>query len=267
MSIYNGVSEENHNMELKSVKLGLDLGSKFLTAQSAYFLGLLLADERTKINNKVFWQAPVRHNPTHFNYHDLEEHYNFIKEIAEFLGKDGVSQLTDFFKEQGIPISKFTAGKKGIVTLFEQINDGYDVSNLINDILEPLRNSADLVKRAFLVGVFDGRGSYDKTAKFIALDYDSNDVREIVAIILNELGIDANINSKASARIRKDSTSAPRKKQIRIKHIEYLKNIGFISPTRFEKATVELPVGYETISLGEILPGLKAIQSNQRSLF
>ncbi|WP_279401729.1 LAGLIDADG family homing endonuclease [Piscibacillus salipiscarius] len=132
---------------------------------------------------------------------------------------------------------------------------------------DPLLSSDVSVKRAFLVGVFDGRGSYDKTAKFIALDYNNDAIRDIVANVLNDLGIEANINSKATARVRRDSTSAPRKKQIRIKHIEFLLNIGFISPTRFNSATSNLPSHYDLMNSSDILPSLKYISSNQDTLF
>lgn len=91
-------------MSIQTVETGLDLGTKFLTNQSAYFLGLLMANEQTQSNNNVYWQAPVRHNPTHYNYQDLEEHYNYIKEIARFLGKDDLTQLTDFYIEQGFQL-------------------------------------------------------------------------------------------------------------------------------------------------------------------
>ncbi|QUW20478.1 hypothetical protein JSQ81_11460 [Sporosarcina sp. Marseille-Q4063] len=247
---------------MKTIELGIDLGSKFLTNQSAYFLGLLMADERTSIEDKVYWQAPVRHNPTHFNYRDLEAHYNYIKQIADFLNKGELCQLTDFYRQQNIPISKYSAGKKGIVTLFEQTQSTYNINDLVRDIQEPLYNSSTEVKISFLVGVFDGRASYDKTAKFIALDYDNDNVRGLLARLLNDVRITANINSGTTARERKDSYSAPRKKQIRIKHIEYLTKIGFVSPTRFERATVSVSTDLKLVDNREVLPGLKTLRNS-----
>ena len=246
-------------MNYKEINVGLDLGTKFLTNQTAYFLGLLMANEKTTINSAIYWQAPVRHNPKSFNYTDLERHYNYIKQIAVFLNKTSSTHLVNFYKKQDIPIEKYNAGKNGILTLFKELTSDYSIEDLISDVYDPLLNSFDNIKRSFLIGVFDGRGSYDKTANFIVLDYDKLAVKEIIEHSLNELGIKANINSKATARVRKDSGSAPRKKQIRIKHIEFLQKIGFVSPTRFDKATTKLFSEYEKVDLNNILPGLKGI--------
>ncbi|MGR5907166.1 hypothetical protein ACT7DL_05795 [Bacillus paranthracis] len=58
--------------------------------------------------------------------------------------------------------------------------------------------------------------------------------------MFEQLDITVTINNLASARKRDNPKSKPRKPQIRIKHLEFLKKIGFLSPVRFKKATTEL---------------------------
>lgn len=247
-------------MTLQTIETGLELGSRFLSKETAYFLGMLLADEQIEFQNDIYWQASVRHNPTHFTQQQLEDHLIFIKRIARSLGKESVTHLTDFYKDQGVPIMKFNAGKKGIVTLFKQTAAIYSIDDFIQDITVPLLNSGEDVQRAFLVGVFDGRGSYDKTAKFIVVDYDGENTEGLMRRVLNNLRIETNLNSLASARVRRGSTSAARKKQIRIKHERFLRNIGFISPARYQKAIVDISPEYRTCETPNILSGLKGIE-------
>jgi hypothetical protein len=247
-------------MEYQVIETGLDLGTKFLTPETAYFLGLLQADEREVIGDTVYWVAPIRHNPKHFEINDLEQHYSAVKQIAKVVHKEEFTHMTDFLKQQGAELKKYNLGKKGIVTLFEEKIPNYDIDTLIRNIEEPLLSSDPTIVRAFLVGVFDGRGSYDKTAKFIALDYDNGNFIKLVEKCLKIVGIDANINNTASARRRKDSSAAPRKSQLRIKHLLFLTKIGFVSNVRFNKATIEIPNEYSKVSLDQVLTGLKGIQ-------
>lgn len=236
----------------------MDIGTKFLTHQTAYFLGLLMANEQTNINDKIYWQAPIRHNPKYYNYVDLETHYNYLKEISIFLNNKD-THMVDFYRRKDIPIQKYNAGKNGIITLFRENRVNYSNRDLINDIFEPLISSANVIQHAFLIGVFDGRSSFDKTANFIVLDYDNDELKDLIDLLLINLNIKPNINSKKSARARKVSSN-PRKKQIRIKHLEFLEKIGYISPTRFNNSTRTLPNDFEKISVPSILPGLKLIK-------
>ncbi|MGH0508494.1 hypothetical protein ACQVN8_11865 [Bacillus paranthracis] len=224
----------------KEIKTGLDLGAKFLTEDTAYFLGLLMADEKISWNDKTYWISPVRHNPTHFEQSDLEAHYTIVKKLAKSLNKQDFTRFISFYKAYGVKFPKFNAGKNGFVTIFEQKVATYSLDDLIEDTRETLLSSIPQVKKAFLVGVFDGRSSYDKTYKLIALDIENMNLINLLSEMFEQLDIKVKVNNLDSARKRNNPKAKPRKPQIRIKHLEFLTKIGFLSPVRFKKATMGL---------------------------
>lgn len=258
-------------MNYKLVETGLDLGTKFLTEETAYFLGLLLADERENVSGTIYWSAPIRHNPKQVSLEDLESHYRLVKAIATVIHKNNLTQLTDFLKTQNVNLWKFNAGKTGIVTLFEEIVPNYTIEDLIHDIEEPLLASNKDVQHAFIVGAFDGRGS-DDGSSLIALDFEKNVVLDIIVQCLHKLGISPNINGGAQARLRDDPNSEPRKNQIRINRNVYLSEIGFISIGRFNKSLNNLRKRkkyenrYQPYEVDYPLPGLKLIRDVGASL-
>lgn len=243
----------------RTIVTNLDVGTKFLTENSAYFLGLLMADEQIALNKEVYWIAPVRHNPKQYDDINLEEHYNNVKILADAINKKDLTHFISYYKNYGVKFKKFNAGKNGFVTLFKQLTEQYTLDDLINDIHNSLKHSSNSVKRAFLVGTFDGRSSYDKTYKFISQDIDNNTLINLLSDTLNSLGVDAKINNSLNSRKRDNPKSKPRKGQIRIKYLDFLSMIGFISPIRYAKATSEVP--RENLEKhDEILQGLKTVR-------
>ncbi|MET3682930.1 hypothetical protein ABID56_001020 [Alkalibacillus flavidus] len=241
------------------LNIGIDMGSsKFLTENTAYFLGLLLADESIALEGRTHWIAPVRHNPKKYDMTSLEHHYYLVKSLSEQIGKENKTFFIDYFKSIGVKFSKFNAGKYGFVTLFEQTEDEYTLEKLVDDIFQPLKNSSHTVLQAFLVGCFDGRSSYDKTYKFISLDIQNQNLFNLIAELISRLGIKANLNNSHNARKRNNSGSTPRAGQIRIKSHEYLENIGFISPIKFENAVQGVLSNYQ-LKTEPILNELKTI--------
>ena len=67
------------------------------------------------------------------------------------------------------------------------------------------------------------RSSYDKTYKLIALDIENENLINLLSDMFEQLDITVTINNLASARKRDNPKSKPRKPQIRIKHLEFLK--------------------------------------------
>lgn len=252
-------------MDYKRIDTGLDLGTKFLTAETAYFLGLLLADERESITGTIYWSAPIRHNPKQVSLKDLESHYSLVRNIASVIHKSDFTHLTDFLRTQNVALRKFNAGKTGIVTLFKEIVPNYTIEDLIYDIKGPLLASNKEVQHAFIVGAFDGRGS-DDGSSLIALDFEKNVVLDIIVQCLLELGITPNINSGVHARLREDPNAEPRRDQIRINRNVYLSEIGFISIGRFNKSLTNLRKRniyanrYQPYEIDYPLPGLKLIR-------
>ncbi|WP_102346374.1 hypothetical protein [Bacillus sp. Marseille-P3661] len=246
-------------MQDDALNIGLNFGVRFLTKNVAYFLGLLMADEQVILNDEKYWIAPVRHNPKQFNPVELEEHYNIVKSLAVEINKAEFTHFISYYKERGVKFKKYNAGKDGFVTLFKQEEVEYSLDDLIDDISFGLQNGSSSIKRAFLVGVFDGRSSYDKTYKFIAMDIENDSLIELLGGILGSRGIEAKINNSLNARKRDNLKAKPRKGQIRIKYEEFLSKIGFISPIRFGKATVDFTENQLT-QFDELLPGLKIIK-------
>ncbi|MGM7702247.1 LAGLIDADG family homing endonuclease [Pseudalkalibacillus sp. Hm43] len=255
-------------MDYQVIDLGFDFGTKFLTEDAAYFLGLLMADEREEFNGVTYWFAPIRHNPKQYEIQDLESHYIKVKNMAKTIQKNDMTQMTDFLKNQGFTLGKFNMGKKGIVTLFEVLNTDYKIEDLVYDISEQLLSSSKDVQRSFIIGLFDGRGSYDGSS-FIAVDFDNDSVKDLVVRCLTNLGIEPNINDGSNSRKREKPDSTPRKKQIRIKHINYLSNIGYVSDVRFKKATVKVLDKFSIKEVGTPLYGVKIIEPKhtQQTLF
>jgi hypothetical protein len=262
-------------MNYQTVETGLDLGTRFLTAETAYFLGLLLADERENVNGKMYWSAPIRHNPKQVSLEDMERHLKLVKAIASVIHKSDMTQLTDFLKNQGVNLQKYNAGKTGIVTLFEEIKSGFSIEEFVHDITEPLLSSNLDIQRAFIVGVYDGRGS-DDGSSLIAVDFEKDVILGIVEQCLNNLGIEPNVNNGSHSRLRDNPNSTPRKNQIRIKRIDYLSTIGYISIERFNKSFANLQKRksyankYSAYETNSPLPGLKLIrdlEETQKRLF
>jgi len=222
-------------MSYEVIQTGLDLGTKFLSVESAYFLGLLLVGEKEMIGETVYWSAPIRHNPKQVSYDDLEEHYSIVKKLAEKIHKSEMVHLTDFLKQQDVKLQKFNAGKTGIVTLFEQVDPHYTNDKFVQDVSEPILSADRDIQQAFIVGVFDGRGS-DDASSLIAVDFVNDAVMDLLVKSLKNLGIDPNVNMGEEARKRDNPNATPRKNQIRIKRVTYLSEIGYISPERFNKS-------------------------------
>ncbi|PAC84660.1 hypothetical protein CHH85_16495 [Bacillus subtilis] len=252
-------------MEYKVIQTGLDLGTKFLTAETAYFLGLLTADEREVIGETVYWSAPIRHNPQQVSVEDIEKHYSLVKTMSNVIHKSNMTHLSDFLKKQGVKLKKYNRGKTGIVTLFEELQPNYSIEDFIQDISGPIISSNIDIQRAFIIGVFDGRGS-DDASSLIAVDFDNSAVMNILFECLNNFGITPNINAGDEARKREDPDAPPRKSQLRIKRIEYLSRIGYISVKRFKISFSHLQKKksyanrFKPYELVKPLPGLKVIK-------
>jgi hypothetical protein len=250
-------------MDYKMIETGLDLGTKFLTEETAYFLGLLIADERENIGGTTYWSAPIRHNPKQVSAEDMERHYSLVRTMSKVIHKNDMTHLTDFLKNQGVKLKKYNAGKTGIVTLFAEKLSNYTIDDFVSDISEPLFTSSKDVQRSFIVGIFDGRGS-DDGSSLIAVDFDDA-VMNIVLSCLKNLGIEPNINDGKESRKRENPGATPRKKQIRIKRITYLTKIGYISVERFNKSFANLQKKkayanrFRVKEINKPLPGLKVI--------
>ena len=71
-----------------NLDIDIDLGTKYLTNISAYFLGAIFSfDEFVIKDGRKFWVAPVRHNKNMVSNIDIEQHYNNIRTLARDINK------------------------------------------------------------------------------------------------------------------------------------------------------------------------------------
>ncbi|RCX15623.1 hypothetical protein DFP94_11471 [Fontibacillus phaseoli] len=237
--------------------LPIDLGTPYLTNESAYFLGgIIAADETVIINGVRYWISPVRHNNDYPTASELLSHFDSVSSIANILNK------ITFWVEQGyingnVKAPKFTGRQVGFVTLFPEIEET-TVEELASLIEEVIKHSSDEVIRCFIAGIFDGRGAIDfnyqnNTIRYISLDCDNTFVVRILRSILSDFATNYN-----TARERLEGGTR-RDKQLRIENISYYyKTIGFVSDVKFNKI-LEVNTNYAVNYEDSVLKGLKTI--------
>lgn len=237
--------------------LPINLGTPYLTNESAYFLGgIIAADETVTIDNTRYWISPVRYNKEYVTKADLKSHFKSVNSIANVLNTQ--SYLVNGKYINGtIEVPKFKNRHRGFVTLFPETEE-VTVEELANLTATVIENSSEEVVRCFIAGIFDGRGAIDfntkkKSIRFISLDCDNITVVKIFRSILDNF-----ITNYNTSRERLEGGN-PRDNQFRIKNITYYyKTIGFISDVKFKKYLE----GHSTVSINyenSVLTGLKTI--------
>lgn len=240
---------------------GINTGTKYLTIEVAYFLGgIYAADEKVMSNGKMYWAAPVRYNPQYSTEMQTAEHFDYVSTIASKV--KGYTVMKDNIKGTSLDSGKNRL--PGFSTFFESTG----LTELRTEIpnLKPVLLAADKdVQKAFILGVIDGRGTPDISIpkgiiRYLSLDCPNNDIGSFLDEVFEHYGLDCNYNT---ARDRLEGGN-PRKPQLRIKDVEYyMKNIGYISPTKFSKmkAVYSAKFSSATVTDGSsFLPGLKYLK-------
>lgn len=250
---------------VNKISTGIDLGIDYLTVNLAYFLGGICVGDRTIINDTEYFLSVLRHNPKQVSDLQLEEHYNNIKKIAEHINKEDYVYMHDYFKSENIDLISsdsnkkiFAQGKKGIITLFNVLSENYSREDFINDIRDSLLTSDEDIKIAFIIGVFDCKGAYDKSS-LIAVDYPSNAVGDLIFDILESLDINFNNNNGIDARKRASLTAKPRAAQIRLNYKIYLNKFGYISTYKLQHSLSKLNIDKYVITKNNLLTGLNRV--------
>lgn len=240
---------------------GIYTGTKYLTNEVAYFLGAIYAaNEKVEdCDNNIYWAAPVRHNSTYIIKSYLSEHFDYVREIATKV--NGYTIMAENIK--GTP---FDSGKNDRLDGFSTFFKSTSLYNLIPEIpklRKVLLNSAENIRKSFVLGVFDGRGSLDINKKIldircISLDCPLIEIKEFISEVITSLNIKCGYNE---SRDRKEG-GEPRNPQLRIAKSSinnYMKNISFISPTKFWKAREIFEKKYDSVTITEssIFPGLR----------
>lgn len=244
-----------------NLDIDIDLGAKYLTNISAYFLGAIFASDEFVIKDgKKYWVAPVRHNKDQVSNIELEQHYNNIRILARDINKTTI--MAELINSNGLNTGKFFPRMVGFGTFFES-----SINMQLEDIIEQVRSalfkSSKLVQQCFLIGMFDGRGSFDINNKngkirYLVLDCANPNLGSFLCEVISNYGLKCNYNE---SRERKEG-GRPRKNQIRIKSSEkFQENIGLISAQKINKVYNLYDKNlYGIKNVDDILTGLKQIR-------
>ena len=212
---------------------GIKTGTNYLTTEVSYFLGgIYAADEKVKSNGVLYWAAPVRYNPKYSTDAQTAEHFDAVTIIGSKV--NGYTVMKDNIKKTSLDSGKNRL--PGFSTFFESTGLT-DLVAAIPSLKTALLASEAEVKKAFILGVIDGRGTPDINVpngiiRYLSLDCPNNDIGDFLNEIFENYGLDCNYNT---ARDRVEG-GKPRKPQLRIKDVElYMKNVGYISPAKFGK--------------------------------
>lgn len=239
---------------------GLQLGTEYLTREAAYFLGgIYSSGEFVRTGDDLYWIAPVRYNYRYASEIEIEEHFAHVKQMATTMNAQVL--MAENVRGTSLDSGKFRLPGFGAFfksTGLENLNVG------IPQLKTALEQSPWDVKHAFMVGVFDGRGSIDINKqnfaiRYIVLDCPTNEIGYFLYDFFENNGFACNYNT---ARDRLEG-GAPRKPQLRVKNSEwYMSRIGFISPKRFSLIHNAFMHTHSSVIIGDssnILPGLKTI--------
>lgn len=239
---------------------GLEMKTEYLTREAAYFLGNIYSSgESVTQNGALYWVAPTRYNYGYANELEIEEHFEFVKRMSSPM--KAPTLMAENVRGTSLDSGKFRL--PGFGTFFKSTGLT-DLNDAIPSLRVALDNSPWSVKQAFMVGVFDGRGSIDvnkatKAIRYIVLDCPTNEIGAFLYRFFEDNGFSCNYNE---SRDRKEG-GTPRKPQLRIKNNEaFMNRIGFISPKRFSliHAAYQHTHNYVQIHDGsDVLPGLKTI--------
>lgn len=247
-------------MNLIPYNSGLDMGTEYLTREAAYFLGNIYSSgESVTQNGKLYWIAPTRYNYGYATELEIEEHFEFIKKMSATM--NAPTLMAENVRGTALDSGKFRLPGFGTFFRSTGLTD-------LNEAIPTLRAALDIspwsVKQAFMVGVFDGRGSIDvnkqtKAIRYIVLDCPTNEIGAFLYQFFEDNGFSCNYNE---SRDRKEG-GTPRKPQLRIKNNEaFMDRIGFISPKRFslvQSAYEQTHYFVKTKDSSDVLPGLKTI--------
>ncbi len=233
-------------------QLPVSIGAE-LSASTAYFLGGILSSmDFHKDADSEICLSTVRHNSGMASPEELEEHLSSLKKIA--IATTGVY----FSKQKLVEKRWFASNKLGFGFVFRSDND-VNIPDFLR-VSEALLKFADGdILRAFLVGAFDGRASFDIDRKNGKIRYLALDCPEISApiiiMVLDRFGIEHNFNT-ARERI---NGGLPRKPQLRIPSNQiplFMQEAGFISPARLRSVETSSSIPPHTLVNSSLLTGL-----------
>lgn len=240
-----------------NLDIDIDLGTKYLTNISAYFLGAIFASaEYVEKDGTKYIVAPARYNKPSITNIDFENHYYAVRNLAGKLKKHTL--LSEHIIANNLNTGKFNKRMYGFGTFFECSKD-LNLEQETCNVLSVLKDSDKIIHRCFLVGMFDGRGYYDKHTGYMVFDSANDNLSDFLCNVIHSYGLQCNYNPERERGNKESKNRAP---QIRInKREKFQENIGFISPQRIKKYfDLYNTNSYEIVEENDILQGLKVIR-------
>lgn len=239
---------------------GLNMKTRYLTEQVAYFLGGIYASEEQVIASGVKYRVdPVRYNYGAASKMEIVEHYELVRDISVQVNGETVM----FENIRGTALDSGKNRMPGFATFFKSTSKKHLV-DLIPSLRSALYESPWNVQRSFLVGVFDGRSSADINRKnhnirYLSLDCITNEAGSFLSEIVEICGLKYNYNTY---RERKEG-GRPRNPQLRIKDVDmFMDKIGLISPRRINLLKSAYEHTHSDVHIrdnSDVLAGLKTI--------
>ena len=237
-------------MKSKLDELTLESG---VTPEQAYCLGGIISSAECYTSGPIsYWVLLIRHNQVSEDeapqfHRNLDEHKKYVQKISKSLS--GRELKNDYSVYKG-----YFARKIGFAFSFPS-RKFMNFESLLQFTEQLIDASDDRVKRAFLVGVFDGRGYFDSNNKLLDVDCERTDG---TALILKYLQVfNCGVNPS-----RTRPPAVPRDPQLRIRRSslpQFMKTIGLISPIKISIIKSNSNSSCIINSADDVLPGLRVI--------
>lgn len=222
-----------------------------LTPEAAYCIGAIVSSARIyAYKGKNFYLVTVRHNSNQATDDELKRHVSFLKRIAK------KTKGKVFLKEELVKRKWFEKNKDGFAIVFSSTNN-LTITEIVDAAHTLFQEADNSLKRAFLIGAFDGRGSWDRNLKKIVLDC-STEVKPLLNEMLLQFGIHTDYNPHRDRR----EGGRPRANQLRISASDmsiFFEQIGLISPAKIRVAketAIATPLARDCSTF---LPGLTTL--------
>ena len=130
-----------------NLDIDIDLGTKYLTNISAYFLGAIFAsNEYVEKDGIRYIVAPARYNKPSITNIDFENHYYAIKNLAGELKKSTL--LSEHIIANNLNTGKFNKRMYGFGTFFECSKE-LNLEQKTNQVISALIDSNKIIHRCF----------------------------------------------------------------------------------------------------------------------
>ena len=199
----------------------------------AYLLGMIYPfyTEKTAKNGKTYVLAQVKYKADKISEDDIFEHH---KRVKAFLRESKLADDIQVVSNQTEEFGNLSGAMRGFSLLIEKsgTEESETTFNKIFKEVNKLKKGEPQIKKFFLKGIFDGRGSMDTNSHLIVVDYkfqfDNSDVAfNLFSELVTSLGFELVPNIRHEGEKRNP--------QFRIKKTSLEKfktEIGFFSVRR-----------------------------------